>query len=242
MYGKVGKKSFHFTMKTLDKNKIKNNFSVAAISYQSHSPIQQKIAQELFNDLSSFAVDTALEVGYGTGFFTQLYLKKIQIQNLYLNDLYLSAFETAQKNTKIIGDAEKINFPKIDLFLSSSTLQWMEDLPAFFQKIHGSLHPKGRAIFSLFIGESFAEIRDFVEGISYYSMDELLEMMVPYFEIRFYKQRQWTLFFEDSLESFRYFQYIGANNFSPKKNLFALRKEKIHKLTHAIGFFDLIKK
>ena len=69
---------------------------------------------------------------------------------------------------------KKINLPQsIDLFLSSSTLHWMADLPAFFKKIHTLLKMGARAYFSLYIKGNLAEISAYVKQLNYYSTEEL---------------------------------------------------------------------
>jgi SAM-dependent methyltransferase len=196
----------------------------------------------LANWAENMHVDSALEIGYGTGLFTEIYLPKISVKNLYLNDLYVSSFEPLQQAVKIIGDAKHIPFPSINLLLSSATLHWITDFPYFIEKTHKALQADGVMLFSIFTAGSFAEIEPFVAGINYKSMQELLQLLTPYFDVVQQEECTFVSSFENTFQAFRYFQHIGANSLVKQKSLFALRQADIHQLTHKAGFFYLKKK
>ena len=235
-------------MKNIPSQKIEKTFLSAQKTYHQQAFAQHNLAQELLSGMNPahFQAERVLEVGYGTGLFTQMYQPKINYKTLFLNDLLYCPliFESDKPQANfIIGDAQMIELPEnIDLFLSSSTLHWFADLPAFLQKIHRLLNKNGKACISLYTKGNLKEVSDYFHPLHYYTEKELCNLLFPLFQIDKQMKISHTLDFENSLDIFRHFKNTGINALKPKKSLFELRKKNIPHIKYQMACFCLTKK
>lgn len=235
-------------MQNIPTQKIEKTFSSAQKTYNQQAFAQHVLAQQLLDNMNQrhFQAERVLEVGYGTGLFTQMYQPKINYKALFLNDLVycpLTFDGDKPKPEFIIGDAQMIELPEnIDLFLSSSTLHWFTDLPAFFEKIHALLNKKGKACIALYTKDNLKEVSDYFHPLHYYSEEELFDLLFPLFDVEKQMKISNTLHFDNALDIFRHFKTTGINALQPKKSLFELRKKSIPQITYRMVCFFLKKR
>jgi trans-aconitate methyltransferase len=113
-------------------------------TYDDNAYAQKEIAAKLAGLISDLYPDTPktiMEIGCGTGLLTKNIITVFPDAYYYLNDINSKAEHrihslfAADSHTFICGDAELIDFPAgIDLIVSSSTVQWFEDLSGFAEK------------------------------------------------------------------------------------------------------------
>lgn len=154
----------------MNKTLIAQRFSKAAPFYNENAKVQRDVACKLLSLLpEGFCRERVLEIGCGTGLLTKEFLKRFghtlpTSANIYINDLS-EEMESYVKECLcnfihfLPGDAEHIDFPEeIDLILSSSALQWFEELDAFLLKGHKALKKGGLLAFSTFGPDNFKEV------------------------------------------------------------------------------------
>ncbi|QSB55054.1 malonyl-ACP O-methyltransferase BioC [Acinetobacter calcoaceticus] len=164
---------------SLNKNLVAQRFAKAAQSYSEHAIVQKQICQNLTVLLQQFCPTTmsrVFEIGCGSGNLTRLIAASFQIEELILNDLYADVQQhfNHQENLKwLIGDIETLAFPQqLDMIVSGSALQWMQDLPRVLQHCHTALNEKGWLCFSTFGPRNLTEIKELTEqGLSYWSIE-----------------------------------------------------------------------
>jgi malonyl-CoA O-methyltransferase len=85
----------------------------------------------------------------------------------------------------LFGDIEHLELPaELDLVASSSTFQWLEDLPRFFAKVHRSLNDGAVFGFSMFGDETYYEIRELTgTGLNYPPFSEVRDQVAENFKI-----------------------------------------------------------
>ncbi len=224
-------------MNYTDKQLVRKCFNKNFETYHQKAIVQQEIAIELADllvELGITSIGNVLEVGCGTGFLTHQIISKIKVSNYFLNDLadvaYKEnrAFLNAKKTNsfiKIPGDAEVINFPEgLDGVVSSSTIQWFNQLDAFFLKVHASLNSDGFFAFSTFGTANFKEIKAVSNvGLNYTSLSEIKKMLGPNFEVLVAKEWELTTRFSNPIEVLRHMKLTGVTGVS--KSFFG--KEKI---------------
>ncbi|PCH76128.1 MAG: malonyl-[acyl-carrier protein] O-methyltransferase BioC [Flavobacteriaceae bacterium] len=224
-------------MNCTDKELVKKCFNKNFETYHEKAIVQQEIALELtdmLRDLGIESIDKLLEVGCGTGFLTQHLLADIEVSHYYLNDLAEVAYSenvallNPRKEQQFIyvpGDAEKISFPKgLDAIVSTSTIQWFNELPCFFEKVNSVLNKKGLFAFSTFGPHNFREIKEASSiGLSYRSLSELEQLLRPSFEIL--EAKEWLVEkkFSNPIEVLRHMKLTGVTGL--KKSFFG--KEKL---------------
>ncbi|AZQ62436.1 malonyl-[acyl-carrier protein] O-methyltransferase BioC [Flammeovirga pectinis] len=161
----------------VDKKKVALRFGQNAGTYNQEAFIQKEITEELYQKIISIDknFDSCFEIGCGSGFLTKK-LKNHILDSYAVNDLDSSCTHQLLKEnnlTFIGGDAEKIDFPQNNaIIVSTSALQWMQNISVLFQKINQSLNNNGVLAFSTFGLENFRQIKGILnQGLTYYSIN-----------------------------------------------------------------------
>ncbi|MGE8541919.1 MAG: methyltransferase domain-containing protein, partial [Acinetobacter sp.] len=174
----------------IQKSQVAQRFAKAHQSYDAHALVQKQIYQHLMQlmqqHLPAKQLGKALEVGCGSGGLTRELLLNFQINQLFLNDLYsevqqhISASEYPETQMNwLIGDIEAQPLPQhLDLALSSSALQWINDLNALLQRIHQVLNPQAYLCFSTFGPQNLQEIKALTgQGLHYQTLPEIQALL-----------------------------------------------------------------
>lgn len=148
-------------------------FSKAAASYDQHAFLQREIGARLLEKVTEIVIQPKyiLDLGCGTGFFTQQLQKKFprsQIIGLDLAEGMLAY--TPKKGWLSIGslprylcaDAEALPLKSeaFDLIFSNLTVQWCPVLLKVFTECHAALAPHGHFFFSTLGPQTLQELRD----------------------------------------------------------------------------------
>lgn len=163
----------------MNKELIQQRFGKKLPIYNTHARIQKQMAEKLIN-LVSGKKQTVLEIGCGTGLLTELVNKKLQFQKYIALDIVSGCEEFIKKINKEIEfvncDIESYiqNENKYDLIISNASLQWIENMPNFIQRLYDKLNDDGTLLFTTFGTENFREIYYVIgKTLPYYSMQEL---------------------------------------------------------------------
>lgn len=153
---------------TIDKKAIAHSFSRAAPHYDSVAHVQRQVGEAMLDLLkaSALKVDTALDIGCGTGALT-VALERYA-QHITALDLAPGMLEVARHNDQrgvikrfVCGDAEQLPFEaeQFDLIFSSFALQWCEDLDKVLSDVFTLLRPGGRFVFSVPVENTLRELK-----------------------------------------------------------------------------------
>lgn len=208
----------------LDKDRIATSFIKGRKTYDRHAGVQQKIGLRLLNILETLPLEKyhkALEIGCCTGGLTEQLLNRVTIDRLYLNDLVPDFYHTVISRlgnnspgeiVPCFGDIESLPLPQpLDLVISSSTFQWLSDLPALLQKISGALQPDGVLAFSLFGPGTLTEFTELTDvGLNYQPLDTLRAQLRPHFNIEIVQNFEDRLIFKTPREVLRHLQATGV--------------------------------
>jgi malonyl-CoA O-methyltransferase len=149
------------------KQGIRRNFARRAGSYDRHADTQRFMAQELLSrtrDLVS-RVSCILEIGCGTGYFTQLLRSVNARARLVALDLDTALLQAARRRlgpdprvTLVAADGEAFVRGSFDLIISNASFQWLtlpgQTLAAYFH----CLKPGGVLAFSTLGPRTFREL------------------------------------------------------------------------------------
>ncbi len=211
----------------VDKHLLKQRFQAAVSTYNTHAVVQQDMAIRLV-DLAREWLPTAhkkvLEIGCGTGLLTQELIKYFKVDNYLFNDLVDNAEaglipilkDKVQQYKFIGGDAEQIAFPdEVDCICSGATIQWVNKLAGFFQKLSRSLNDHGYMLLSSFGPENYREIRQLTgNGIDYKNKEQIIAAATPEFELLAFDEWQQTIWFENPVQVLKHMRYTGVNSVS----------------------------
>lgn len=208
----------------MDKGRVARYFKKSLHTYDQHAVVQQQAARNLVSSLKEVnqsPYTTVFEAGCCTGILTCELLKEVDAEYYYLNDLVEDFGEIVldklggDAKTKIeptFGDIEQIELPEeIDLFISSSTLQWLDDVPATLLNICQKLNQKGQLAISFFTQGTLAELTDFTgSALQYADRAAMVKSLSAYMDILVNEVREYTLYFQEELDVLRHVQQTGV--------------------------------
>lgn len=204
----------------MDKELIKDCFSRAVPTYEKAAQAQGQIARKMADLLEMYlpsSVETILEIGCGTGFFSRLLVERLQPRRMVLNDICPGMQGCVQdllgdKVAFCPGDAEKMAFPGgQDVIVSCSALQWFVSPARFFVECLSFLNTGGYLAFSTFGKKNLKEIALLTgNSLPYYSQAELEEMLADKYELVHSEEEQITLFFPTPLEVLYHLKQTGV--------------------------------
>jgi malonyl-CoA O-methyltransferase len=160
------------------KQEIARIFNRVASSYDDAAVVEYEMGTRLIErlDLINLAPDTILDLGGGTGRFTQKLADRYQNAHVFYCDLSegmaqqaLSSFNTVPHSIPAFcGDAEYIPLKNnsVDFIFSNGVFQWCQDINRLFQEIARILKPGGLFLFSTFGPDTLLELQhsiDFIE-------------------------------------------------------------------------------
>ena len=222
----------------MNKELIKQRFKRKLNSYNENARIQKQMAERLINMIAASeeqVFNNILEIGCGTGLLTQLAVNKFQFSDYTALDI-VSECKDFIKNIHseidfVSSDIEEYikNTDKtFDLILSNASLQWIENLPDFTEKIIGKLNHNGKLLFSTFGKENFREIY-YVLGktLNYHSIKELSDYLMVYNPV--IEEEVRIMAFNSPKDVLKHIQNTGVNAISSetwtKKDLINFEKE-----------------
>lgn len=152
------------------KEKINKNFSKHANTYDKYASVQDICAKELISRVNSSNFKNIIDLGCGTGNYTNLLRNKFLKAKIKAVDISPEMIKYAK--TKIgengveflVKDAEKYKFnEKFDLISSNASFQWFSDLDGYLNKCRDALSQGGVILFSSFGPETFKELHKTLE-------------------------------------------------------------------------------
>lgn len=141
-------------------------FDKKADVYDNHAFIQNEMAQWLAEWLPKVKKGKALEVGAGTGLFTELISQ--WPHELVATDISETMISIGQKKYPHIpwkiADAQDLPHDQLDWIFSSSLLQWTQHPFHVLQHWHEKLAPKGQVLCGFFVEGTLIELNEFING------------------------------------------------------------------------------
>ena len=208
----------------IQKDLVQHRFEKAFASYGEHACLQQTMSHTLFAQWQNHAPQVAslLELGCGTGNLSRLLASLPDLQTLYLNDLcaasacVLQGFTGRLHSEFIGGDMDSIAFPShLDAVLSSSALQWSQDLPALLAKINASLKPQGWLVFASFGPSHYQEIKTLTDiGLRYPSLADIAQCLQADFDLLWQCETPHTQGFASPMAVLQHMRQTGVSGIS----------------------------
>ncbi len=151
----------------MDKQVINDNFSRSAESYDAYASVQKRCAEILIESLDGAQFDSLLEIGCGTGNYTDILRQKYPGSKITALDISETMVEVAKEKLSghnvsfMLADAEDLRgVQEVDLITSNATLQWFSDLDASFKRFRKKLRDKGTIAVSIYGPDTFKEFKE----------------------------------------------------------------------------------
>lgn len=215
-----------------DKKLIKLRFEQAAATYEQNAQVQILVAERLLDLLAKAAPqctkpERILEIGCCTGLLTEKISARYPDYGLLTASDLVDSFQQClcSKNllssgrvTFLAGDIETISLPSAyDLIISSSTLQWVHNLPHLCRKLSRHCRQHGILAISLYGALNLQEIRTLCGvGLHYTTFEQVQAMVGEHFQILAAEQSTETLWFRDALSVLHHLRATGVNAIGQK--------------------------
>lgn len=158
--------------------KIRQAFSSAAMQYDALSSLHRAIGRELFKDITLYVasletypdVFTVLDVGMGTGWFTQRLMTQLPGARVIGLDAALGMIQEARRKRGLLNcvqaDARALPFLKETFHLLSANLsfQWVSNLNEGLASCHRVMRSQGALFMTVFGGKTFKELFEALEA------------------------------------------------------------------------------
>jgi len=210
-------------MQSSRQQRVIDHFRRSMESYDDAAMVQKMASDDLISKMglySDICYNRVLEVGCCTGSMTETLCSMHSVGRLWVNDLVSECCQRAAVRVNsmvddvcyLAGDIEVLSIPdRLDLIVSSSTFQWLKDLPNVFQKFAAALNDNGFLAFTLFGPGTMQQIRELIDvGLKYVSEDDLEEMLQRQFHIREMESSRNILYFDSPREVLRHIQITGV--------------------------------
>jgi len=149
----------------LTKEIIRKNFSKSAAYYDKYAVVQNYSASELLRKNNLTKVNNIIDIGCGTGNYTQLLIEKFPEAKIKALDISEEMIKIAKEKISnnsiefIVGDAEDVELPeKFDLISSNASFQWFDNLDKVLAKYKNMLREKGVILFSIYGPKTYYEL------------------------------------------------------------------------------------
>lgn len=149
----------------ITKEIITNSFSKYARSYDQYCSIQNACAFKLDGKIGEKECYNILEIGCGTGNYTNLLRTRFPDTKIKAIDISQEMIEVAKMKLEqtqlefIVADAEVMDFDdRFDFISSNATFQWFRNLEQTLKKCYELLDKNGVILFSTFGPLTFNEL------------------------------------------------------------------------------------
>lgn len=163
----------------INKSIVARNFSKSSKTYNKYAKVQKHMAKKVMGFVSQDKDNLKiLEIGSGTGYLTELLLKRFPESQVEVCDISREMLKGLEEKygkkikSYILADVEEHDFyGKYDLIVSNATFQWFNDIEGTVKKLKDMLKEEGQLLFSTFGKETYRELsQSFTrigEGYSY---------------------------------------------------------------------------
>lgn len=211
----------------MDKQLIARRFAKARDTYSQAAHAQRQVAEKMLQLVERF-LPTAqqeilriVEIGCGTGIYSELLLQSLHPRQMLLVDLCpemeplvnkLTASHPEVKACFRAADAEQTDLPSdVHLITSCSTVQWFEAPHAFVTHCSDALAPQGVLAFSTFGPDNLREIKALTgHGLYYPTLTEWREMIGPNLYLHHAEEERITLWFPSPIEVLKHLKETGV--------------------------------
>ncbi|HEY5715193.1 MAG TPA: malonyl-ACP O-methyltransferase BioC [Psychromonas sp.] len=151
----------------IDKIAVAHSFSKAAAHYDQFAQLQRDIGDKLFSALADKQAEKGLDLGCGTGYFSEKLVKQNKVTSLICLDLSAGMLQFLQNNRSLTvscvqGDMDLLPFSdnQFSSIFSNLAMQWSSDLKKVLTQLKRTLQTGGELNFSTLLAGSLTELSD----------------------------------------------------------------------------------
>lgn len=227
----------------INKNQVCRHFGKMSTSYNDYAIVQKKMAHSLEQLVHNTGINhqRILEIGCGTGFFTEKLARRYPDAQIIATDISPDML-TVAKNTLSsypnisyeLQDGENLTLAgPFDLIISNAAFQWFHDYHQAFQQFYQHLQPGGYLLYATFGRGTFSELHTSFEaarhsleistplrhGPTFISLSALTKISQQLGFISTHHEAFHKEFFPTVKDFLTSVKKIGANNASDSQNI-----------------------
>lgn len=231
--------------------KIAKNFGIASKSYDASARLQRYSGKHLMNFLPKETDLTVLDLGSGTGFFTNILASKYRhVIGLDMSQrmLKFAKEQRTQPITWLAGDAYNIPLQdnSVDLVYSNLMIQWCNPISAVLKEVLRVLKPGGMFIFSTLVDgtlyelkSAWAQVDDDKHVIDFKGDKEIVGCLTSsQSKVVEHHTKSIVLEYESVLHLAHELKGLGANHVSRQTNRGLAGKDKWKRMTESYQDFQ----
>ena len=206
--------------KVRESSNVVQEFSRFAHQYDEYNMIQAKVAKQLVENLSSLSYKNVVDIGCGSGeVFKNFEKQSITVEKFMALDSAETMLNIHPSNasiSKIYANFNDHNFlellpeKKVDMVISSSSLQWSTDLDYTIDKLSKLSNTLNAALFTSGTFKTLHEKAGVRSPI--YSAEMIQEIIINYYGSANFSLHHYSLNFETTREMFRYIKQSGVSS------------------------------
>lgn len=210
-------------MKQSDLKRISDHFRRSIHTYDDGARVQKEVGDHLVSLIREYpdiSFERVLEIGCCTGSMTESICRAYSLGELWVNDLVPECCEHTVGRVRDLvatihsapGNVESLVIPPhLDLVVSSSTFQWLDELSSCFTRIAEALQEGGFLVFSMFGPGTMYQVKELTGvGLCYTSENALIEMLQRDFAVLNCTSSRYRIFFPTPREVLRHIQQTGV--------------------------------
>lgn len=154
----------------INKQQVCRHFGKMSTSYNEYALVQKKMAHSLAQLVKKtcFSPLRILEIGCGTGFFTQKLAQLYPEAHILATDISQDMLTVAKNNLSKfknisyeLQDGENLKLTgSFDLIISNAAFQWFHDYQQAFRQFYKFLQPGGFLLYATFGNDTFTELHN----------------------------------------------------------------------------------
>lgn len=204
------------------RNTISDKFRKALPTYSDNASAQRTIASALLDMIPEVTIEKGIEIGPGSGIFTEMFCKRFKPREMDFVDLYpLPDYGYAIEERYHICDAEDWmenagnEDSLFDAIVSASAIQWFVNPERFFHNVSRMLKTGGILACSTFLPGNLEELYTSNPfGLIYRDKTTIREILQPYFDNVRLEEEEITLTFDSQRELLLHLRHTGVGGAS----------------------------
>ncbi len=231
----------------LDKRQMRKSFAKAALSYDAMAVLQRQVGRALIPKVALAHDALLVDVGCGTGFFTQQLRETALLKNIFGLDIafpmLLKTQDRLSTTPLLCADAEQLPFVShcLDGLVSNLALQWCLEIESMFVEVRRVLKAKGQFVFSTFgeralyeLKNAWAQVDEYPHVNEFCRLSEIKQQLqaAGFIDVQIESQL-YLVKYRSVIELMRELKGIGAHNVSQARNRQLTTKGQLQALLEA---------
>jgi malonyl-CoA O-methyltransferase len=230
---------------SIDKKKMAESFSKAALSYDSAAELQRKVGEALLERVPKKQSGYVADVGSGTGYFTEKLVFGNPDADVIAVDIAEGMLEYAREKYNgighwLCGDAENLPLANdaVNGVFSSLAIQWCENTDGLFDELYRILKPGAQCWLATLgpatlheLREAWSSVDDYIHVNHFSEKQQLTDSWTQAgFELQEFSEQTVVMEYESLKDLTKELKSLGAHNVNAGRPNGLMGKKRLQQL------------